>query len=94
MLRAVTKHGRVSLLGRGLLREMSQPGPELPIAPTGCTLDDGDLVAQLDRYRRLGATALSIETREREVVISFGGDVDLELLAETGPRRSPKRTAY
>lgn len=56
---------------------------ELPIAPAGCTLDHGGLGEQLNRYRRLGATALSIQDRDTEVVITFGADVDVTLLRET-----------
>jgi len=37
------------------------------MAPAGCALDDGSLVAQLDRYRRLETTAISITHREAAV---------------------------
>jgi hypothetical protein len=33
---------------------------DLPMAPAGCTLDDSGLGQQLDRYRRLGETPVSI----------------------------------
>ena len=53
------------------------------MAPAGCALDDGSLVAQLDRYRRLGTTAISITHRELQLVVRFDADADLELLRET-----------
>jgi hypothetical protein len=56
---------------------------ELPMAPAGCTLDHGALGEQIDRYRRLGSAALSIEDRDARLVITFGADVDLDLLRET-----------
>ncbi len=61
---------------------MSQPR-DLPMAPASCTLDDGGLGAQLDRYRRLGGTAVSIEDGDARLVITFGVDVDTDLLNET-----------
>ncbi|MFZ1996638.1 MAG: hypothetical protein WAU75_21170 [Solirubrobacteraceae bacterium] len=61
---------------------MSQPR-DLPMAPAGCTLDDSGLGAQLDRYRKLGRTALSIEDGDAGLMITFGPDVDVDLLRET-----------
>ncbi len=61
---------------------MSQPR-DLPMAPDGCTLDDSALGQQLDRYRRLGATAISIESGDERLVITFGIDMDAELVQET-----------
>lgn len=60
---------------------MSDPN-ELPMAPAGCTLDDSGLSEQLDRYRRLGRTALSVEDHDARFVITFGADLDLDLLRE------------
>jgi hypothetical protein len=53
------------------------------MAPAGCTLDPSRLGEQIDRYRRLGSTALSIEDRDARLVITFGADVDVGLLRET-----------
>jgi hypothetical protein len=61
---------------------MSQP-TELPMAPDGCTLDDYGLGEQLARYRRLGGAAVSIEDGDVGLVITFGADVDVDLLDET-----------
>jgi hypothetical protein len=52
------------------------------MAPAGCALDDSGLGEQIDRYRRLGSTALSIEDRDAWLVITFGADVDFDLLRE------------
>ena len=49
------------------------------MAPAGCTLDDSGLSEQLDRYRRLGRTALSVEDHDAGLVITFGADLDLDL---------------
>jgi hypothetical protein len=62
---------------------MSASGPELPMAPADCTLDHSDLIEQVDRYRRLGATAISIEASARELLVSLSDDVDLDLLRDT-----------
>ena len=61
---------------------MSQP-QELPMAPAGCTLDDSGLGEQLDRYRHLGETAVNIQDGDARLVITFGADIDLDLLRET-----------
>jgi hypothetical protein len=61
---------------------MTQPR-ELPMAPAGCALDDSGLGEQLDRYRRLGETAVSIQDGDAQLVITFGADVDIHLLRET-----------
>jgi hypothetical protein len=53
------------------------------MAPDGCTLDESGLGQQLDRYRRLGATALTIQDGDARLVITFGLDLDVELLLET-----------
>lgn len=44
---------------------MSAEFPEPPMAADRCTLDDRSLASQLDRYRRLGRTAVSIESSEQ-----------------------------
>jgi hypothetical protein len=62
---------------------MSTDSRELPIAPADCTLDDGSLVKQLDRYRRLGRSATTIQQRELALVVTFPADVDIDLLHET-----------
>jgi hypothetical protein len=56
---------------------------DLPMAPAGCTLDDSGLGEQLDRYRRLGARAVTVQDDDAGLVITFGADVDVDLLRET-----------
>lgn len=56
---------------------------ELPMAPVDCTLDDRSLAIQLDRYRRLGRMAVRIQASERELQVTLGGDVDVDLVRET-----------
>jgi hypothetical protein len=56
---------------------------DLPMAPAGCTLDDSGLGEQLDRYRRLGARAVTVQDGDGGLVITFGVDVDVDLLRET-----------
>ncbi len=83
MLRTVTDGGRrVGLLPRRRLRGMTWSGHELPMAPR-LRARRRSLVAQLDRYRRLGTTAISITHRELQLVVRFDADADLELLRET-----------
>ena len=55
----------------------------LPMAPAGCTLNESSLREQVDRYRRLGEMALSIEDRETRLVVTFGVGVDAGLVRET-----------
>lgn len=57
-MRPVLRHHRTDVRC-GLLRVMSDHR-DLPMAPAGCTLDDSGLGQQLDRYRRLGETPVSI----------------------------------
>lgn len=61
---------------------MSADGRELPMAPTGCALDGGGLVEQLDRYRRLGTTAASIKARTGAAGL-VRGERRFDLLRET-----------
>jgi hypothetical protein len=65
-----------------VLRDMSQR-TELPMARADCTLDDDALGEQLDRYRRLGRTAVGIQDGDARLAITFGVDVDVDLLRET-----------
>jgi hypothetical protein len=62
---------------------MSTPGHELPVARASCALTDGALAKQLERYRRLGATAASVIQRDLGLVIRFEPGIDLALLGET-----------
>ena len=55
----------------------------LPMAPDGCTLDAGGLGEQVDRYRRLGAAAIAVQDGDAGLVITFGVDVDVDLLHQT-----------
>ena len=66
-----------------LLRTMRSQPRELPMAPAGCTLDQGRLGEQLDRYQRLGRAAVSIHDGDAQLVITFGADLDSALLRET-----------
>jgi hypothetical protein len=50
---------------------------QLPMAPAGCSLEKNELEEQLDRYRRLGSKALSMEDRDARLVIAFSADVDV-----------------
>ena len=61
---------------------MTWSGHELPMAPR-LRARRRSLVAQLDRYRRLETTAISITHRELQLVVRFDVDADLELLRET-----------
>ena len=54
---------------------MSTTSRELPMAPADCTLDDHALAVQLDRYQRLGRTAISIHSGGREVHVRRALDV-------------------
>jgi hypothetical protein len=52
----------------------------LPMAIADCTLSPDALGDQLERYRRLGSTATRIERHDRRFVITFGRQMDTELL--------------
>jgi hypothetical protein len=56
---------------------------DLPMAPSGCTLDERRLGEQLDRYRQLSTAALRLQERELELVVTFSADVDVDLLELT-----------
>jgi hypothetical protein len=56
---------------------------DLPMAPSGCALDDRGLGEQLDRYRRLGTTALRLQERELALAVTFSAEVNVELIQET-----------
>jgi hypothetical protein len=62
---------------------MSAAGPQLPMAPTDCTLNESDLAAQLDRYQRLGAAVQHVHQHPDELVVSFQDTIDPALLDET-----------
>lgn len=68
-----------------LIDELGAPGRngELPMAPIGCTLDDTALGKQLDRYRKLGTTALDIKAGELALEIAFSAELDVDLLRAT-----------
>ncbi|MGH2862062.1 MAG: hypothetical protein ACRDLT_11240 [Solirubrobacteraceae bacterium] len=59
---------------------MSASRPELPMAPSGCTLTDSGLAEQIGRYRQLGASAERITRNNHELLVSFGPSVDTDLL--------------
>jgi hypothetical protein len=65
-----------------VLRAMNDHRP-LPMAPAGCSLNESSLREQVDRYRRLGEMALTIEDRETQLVVTFGVGVDADLVRET-----------
>src|SRR5438270_2782150 len=84
MLRTPARGGRSGgLLRSEVLSAMSAPRAELPMVQAGCTLTEGGLVEQLERYRRLGIAAARITHRDLGVVVWFDPGVDLGLLAET-----------
>lgn len=62
---------------------MSASSDELPMAPAGCTLTNGGLVEQLERYRRLGTSAVRITRRDLGLMVWFDSAVDVALLTET-----------
>ncbi len=65
------------------MREPSDAGHDLPMAPSGCSLDGDGLVDQLDRYRRLGGKVKRIKQHDLELLVWFDADVDLHLVRET-----------
>jgi hypothetical protein len=52
------------------------------MAAVDCRLDDAGLRAQLDRYRRLGAHATTVELRGHELVVLFQSTLDVGTLEE------------
>ena len=61
-------------------RTPSRAASELPI--TECRLDLPQLRAQADRYRRLGATATRIESRDGTLTATFDAEFDERLLID------------
>jgi hypothetical protein len=60
------------------------PNPRpLPMALTGCELDDRQLGEQLARYRHLSASVLRAERADLNARIYFDAHVDAHLLEET-----------
>jgi hypothetical protein len=60
----------------------SNPQP-LPMAPSGCELDDRQLAEQLARYQRLSASVLSVERDGTTARVRFARALDTRLLDET-----------
>jgi hypothetical protein len=54
----------------------------LPMAADDCRLDDAGLRTQLDRYRRLGVHAITVELRGHELVVLFQSTLDVGMLEE------------
>jgi hypothetical protein len=59
-----------------------EPRP-LPMAPSGCALDDRQLVGQLERCRSLSRSVLGVERQGVSAVIRFERQVDAALVEET-----------
>jgi len=55
---------------------------ELPLAGSGCALDEEGAARQADRYAALGASLTGIERGDRRLVARFGADLDQGLLRE------------
>lgn len=62
---------------------MSPKSQPLPMAPTGCELDDQQLAAQLARYRQLSATVLTVRRDSFSARVRFTGRLDTGLLKDT-----------
>jgi hypothetical protein len=54
----------------------------LPMAPAACSLDPASLRAQLARYRRAGAGAITVQRTPRRLAIRLAGDAADEDIAE------------
>ncbi len=59
-----------------------KPQP-LPMALSGCELDDRQLAEQLSRYRQLSGSVLGVQRQSSTARILFTKDVDTLLLQET-----------
>ena len=55
----------------------------LPMAPSGCGLDDSQLAEQLARYRQLSASVLGVERDGPTTRIAFSQQVQTEVLEQT-----------
>jgi ubiquinone/menaquinone biosynthesis C-methylase UbiE len=66
-----------------IIRARKPAGRALAMASAACALTGSELRSQLERYRQLGAAAVRIEHRERELIVEFGDDVDRALLEQT-----------
>jgi len=53
----------------------------LPMAPSGCELDESQLGEQLNRYRRLSSSVLRVERDGPRAHVAFDARVDTTLLA-------------
>jgi hypothetical protein len=62
---------------------MSPDARPLPMVPSGCALDDGQLAEQLARYRHLSASVLRVDRDGPAARIQFGERVETELVDRT-----------
>lgn len=68
---------------QGEAASVSHDPVPLQMAPNGCTLDAGQLHAQLTRYRGLSRSVLRIDRRRHRVEVQFCDTVDVGLLEQT-----------
>lgn len=66
-----------------MMSPMSPKPQPLPMAPSGCELDDRQLAEQLARYRRLSGSVVSVERSAGSARVRFAQQVDSGLLDET-----------
>jgi xanthine/CO dehydrogenase XdhC/CoxF family maturation factor len=59
---------------------MTRPAQPLPMAPSGCALDDTQLAEQLGRYRHLSGSVLGIDRDGQTARIVFSERVETELV--------------
>ena len=62
---------------------MSPHAQPLPMAPSGCALDDGQLTEQLAHYHHLSPGVLGVERDGPTARILFGEQVETHLLEQT-----------
>ena len=65
------------------MRAVSRPPVPLPMAVSGCDLDDRELARQLERYRQLAGSATAVTRRGPTLRVTFDAGVDAQLLDET-----------
>ena len=66
-----------------MLPTVSPDAHPLPMAPSGCALDGGQLAEQIARYRQLSNSVLDIDRDELTARILLGENVETLLLEQT-----------